>query len=50
MKSQILILKVNYDDDGIKPSNWNWSNLIGCDQDCVEVVNYGVVEAVENND
>lgn len=44
MKSQIVILKVRFDEDSLEPKSWNWSEILGCDKDCVEVVNHGVVE------
>lgn len=48
MKQQVLILKVKYDEEEIhSPKNWNWSELIGCKRDCVEVINYGAIEDVE---
>jgi hypothetical protein len=46
MKSQVVILKVKFDEDSFEPKSWNWSEIIGCDADCVEVMNYGTVENV----
>lgn len=46
MKQQIIIIKVKFDENSQSPKNWNWSELIGCERDCVEVLNYGVVEDV----
>lgn len=46
MKSQVLILKVNFEDESLEPRSWNWSEIIGCEVDCVEVLNYGCVEKV----
>lgn len=43
MKSQILILKVNFDEKDKNPNYWEWNNLIGC-KDCIELLNYGAVE------
>lgn len=47
MKSQVIILKVRFDEEEIEPKNWNWSEILGCEKDCVEVVNYGSSEDVE---
>lgn len=48
MKEQILILKVKFDEtDNYSPNNWNWSELIGCGKDCVEILNYGKVETID---
>lgn len=47
MKSQVLILKVQYDDnESYEPRSWNWSEIIGCSFDCVEVINYSGPEDV----
>jgi len=46
MKSQVLILKVKFEEGSYEPRSWNWSEIIGCDVDCVEVMNYGRVEEV----
>ena len=46
MKSQVVILKVKFDEDSHAPKSWNWSEIIGCDVDCVEVMNYGGIEDV----
>ena len=43
MKSQILIFKVRYEDETLKPNYWNWNGLIGC-EDCLELLNYGKEE------
>ena len=51
MKQQVLILKVKYDETELySPKNWNWSELIGCKGDCVEVVNYGTIEDVREEE
>jgi hypothetical protein len=50
MKQQVLILKVKFDDDTFEPRSWNWSEIIGCDVDCVEVMNYGRVEDLGKSD
>lgn len=42
MKSQIIILKVDYEDDDDKPNTWCWNHLIGC-KNCVELLNYSVI-------
>lgn len=45
MRSQVIVLKVKYDEkESYEPRSWNWSEIIGCDVDCVEVMNYGVSE------
>lgn len=47
MKQQVIILKVKFDENyNYAPQSWNWSELIGCDGDCVEILNYGVIERV----
>lgn len=46
MKSQVVILKVKFEEGSHEPRSWNWSEVIGCDLDCVEVMNYGTVENV----
>lgn len=47
-KTQIIILKITYDDELNKqPKNWHWSEIIGCENDCVEVMNSGSVEDAE---
>jgi hypothetical protein len=44
MKTQIVILKVAYNENETKkPNNWCWSDLIGCDN-CIELINYGPEE------
>lgn len=44
-KSQVVILKITYDDEENKqPKNWHWNELVGCEVDCVEVMNSGGVE------
>ena len=48
MKSQVVILKVKFDDEGFEPRSWNWSQIIGCEVDCVEVMNYGTIEEIKN--
>lgn len=47
MKSQVVILKVKFEEDSLEPKSWNWSEILGCEKDCVEVVNYGGVEESE---
>jgi hypothetical protein len=48
-KTQTLILKVTFDDEQLKqPKNWHWSEIIGCDGDCVEVLNSSGVEDAES--
>jgi hypothetical protein len=42
-KTQIIILKVKYEEGEKKPSNWSWSDLIGCEE-CIELLNYGSEE------
>jgi hypothetical protein len=49
MKQQVVILKVKFDDEHFEPRSWNWSEVIGCDVDCVEVMNYGRVEDLEES-
>jgi hypothetical protein len=45
MKQQVVILKIKYDDqENFAPQNWNWSELLGCKNDCVQVMNYGTIE------
>lgn len=45
MKSQVVILKVKFDEnESFPPKSWNWSELIGCNVDCVELMNYGAIE------
>jgi len=45
MKSQVVILKVKFDEnESLHPSSWNWSEIIGCSVDCVELMNYGSIE------
>ncbi len=47
MKQQVVILKVKFDEtENYSPQNWNWSELIGCKKDCVQVLNYGAIESV----
>jgi hypothetical protein len=47
MKSQTLIIKVDFDEDDKPPHLWNWTELLEC-KDCVKVLNHGAVEASEN--
>lgn len=50
MKSQIVILKVAFDENtSIEPKNWNWSEILGCDRGCVDLLNYGAVEDVDGS-
>ena len=49
MKEQIVILKIKFDENYGKPQNWNWSELLGCD-DCIEILNYGIIEEVIENE
>lgn len=42
-KTQIVILKIKYDENDKKPSNWDWNGLIGC-KECIELLNYGSAE------
>jgi len=45
MKSQVVILKVRFDEnESFPPKSWNWSEIIGCSVDCVELMNYGAIE------
>lgn len=49
MKQQVLILKIKYDEqDNHAPQNWNWSELLGCKDDCVEVLNHGEIEELQD--
>lgn len=51
MKSQVLILKLNYDEkEKLEPRLWNWPEIIGCDYNCVEVMNYGRAECIDLED
>lgn len=51
MKSQILILRIFYDEKtSFEPRSWNWSEVIGCSSDCVEVMNYGAIEDIPENE
>ena len=47
MKSQTLIIKVDFDEDDKPPHLWNWTEILEC-KDCVKVLNHGAVEASEN--
>lgn len=48
MKQQVVILKIKYDDtETCSPKSWNWSEILKCKGDCVEVMNYGRVEEVD---
>lgn len=48
MKQQVVILKIKYDEtEAYSPSNWNWSEILKCNGDCVEIINYGSVEEDE---
>ena len=49
MKSQVLILKVLFDDEDFEPKNWNWSEIIGCGKNCIEIMNHGAVEDVDGS-
>lgn len=47
MKQQVIIIKVKFDEtENQSPKNWNWSQLLGCERDCVEILNYGDIEDV----
>lgn len=49
MKSQVVILKIKFDDTTQhQPKSWNWSEIIGCEVDCVEVMNHGAVETIDS--
>ena len=49
MKQQVLIIKVKYDEKTQhRPSAWEWSTLLRCGRDCVEVLNSGASEDVED--
>jgi hypothetical protein len=51
MKQQVVILKIKYDNsENYAPKSWNWSQLIGCKGDCVEVMNYGKIEELPEDD
>jgi hypothetical protein len=42
MKQQVLIIKVKYDEKNQhRPSAWEWSTLLHCEHDCVEILNSG---------
>jgi hypothetical protein len=43
IKTQIVILKVKYEENNKKPSSWDWNNLIECEE-CIELLNYGSTE------
>ena len=45
-QQQIVILKISYEDKNNPPSSWHWPTVIGCDVNCVEVMNYGGVEEI----
>jgi len=50
MKTQVVILKVSFDEQSsFEPRSWNWSEIIGCSTDCVEVMNHGAVEDVDRS-
>lgn len=45
MKQQVLIIKVKYDEKTQhRPSSWEWSTLLHCEHDCVEILNSGAIE------
>ena len=47
MKQQVVILKIKYDEtENYAPQNWNWSELIGCEKDCIQIMNYGGIEEI----
>ena len=47
MKQQVLIIKVKYDEKNKhRPSAWEWSTLLHCEHDCVEILNSGAIEDV----
>lgn len=46
-KKQVVILQITYDDENSQPKYWDWSRIIGCEGDCVEVLNAGGVENAE---
>lgn len=48
MKAQTVILRFYYDEnEKLEPRLWNWPEIIGCDYNCVEVMNYSGAECVE---
>lgn len=47
MKQQVIVLKIKYDETEYAPKSWNWSEILKCNSDCVEVMNYGKVEEVD---
>lgn len=49
MKTQTLILKVNFEDEETSPVYWNWNKMANC-EDCIEIQNYGKVEKIEENE
>ena len=40
-QQQIVILKISYEDKNNPPSSWHWPTIIGCEDNCVEIMNYG---------
>jgi hypothetical protein len=51
-QQQVVILKMIWDADrAYKPSQWNWTDLLGRHYNTVEaeVMNYGVIENNEEN-
>jgi len=45
-QQQIVILKISYEDKNNPPSSWHWPTIIGCEDNCVEIMNYGGVEEI----
>ena len=45
-QQQIIILKISYEDKNNPPSSWHWPTVIGCEDNCVEIMNYGGVEEI----
>ena len=46
IQQQIIILKITYEDKDNPPSSWHWPTVIGCEDNCVEIMNYGAVEEI----
>ena len=38
-QQQIVILKISYEDKNNPPSSWHWPTVIGCEDNCVEIMN-----------
>lgn len=50
MKQQIIILQIKYDEtESLEPKSWNWPEILNCKGNCVEVLNYGKAENLEEN-